>query len=187
MLYGLAALIAAPGLLVRGSWAETAPKRPASFEIKAVPFVKQRRDWCGPAALASVLQFHGDKITQEQIAAEIYLPKRGTLDLDLLLFARQRGFQAVAATGSPEQLKDAVAGSLPVICQVEKRDSLGARTHFVVVYGYDDAKQTFRLHDGTKGAVLVRQAAFQEAWRRGGQWMLVVRPKPKAADDHAAP
>lgn len=186
-LYGLIAVVAAMGLPARALVEETGPKRPVSFEIKGVPFVKQRRDWCGPAALASVLQFHGEKITQEQIAAEITLPRRGTLNLDLLLFARRRGFEAAASAGTAERLKETVAGGLPVICQTEVRDSLGSRTHFVVVYGYDDAKQSYRVHEGTRGAVSVRQAAFQEGWRKGAWWMLVVRPKPKAAPSDAGP
>lgn len=173
------AVLTAAALPAAGA-ADSGPKRPLRFEIKGVPFVKQRPDWCGPAALASVLQYHGEKLTQQQIAAEIYLPRRGTLNLDLLLFARRRGFVAAAPKGNPQLLKATLADGIPAICQVERRDLFGRRTHFVVVYGYDDTKRIYRLHQGTKGSVSVRQPAFEKAWKRGNHWMLTVRPKPKA-------
>jgi ABC-type bacteriocin/lantibiotic exporter with double-glycine peptidase domain len=172
--------------LARVFAADDTPKRPARFEIEGVPFVKQRSNWCGPAALASVLQYHGEKITQEEIAAAIYLPGRGTLNVDLLLFARRRGYLAAMHKGSSELLKETVAAGLPVICQVEKRDLLGKRTHFVVVYGYDDEKETYRLHQGTKGAVSVKQPAFEKPWARSSRWMLIVQPKPEAEGDDAS-
>jgi len=172
--------------LGRAPAAADAPKRPSRFEIQGVPFVKQRGDWCGPAALASVLQYHGEKITQEQIASEIYLPRRGTLNLDLLLFARRRGFPAAAQSGTADLLKETVAAGIPLICQVEREGRHARRTHFVVVYGYDDAQKTYRLHQGTEGSVAVSQEAFEKAWKPDDHWMLIVRPKPKAEASDAA-
>jgi ABC-type bacteriocin/lantibiotic exporter with double-glycine peptidase domain len=180
---GIAALVCAA--VLGGAVAAEEGKRPERFEIEGVPFVKQQRDWCGPAALASVLQYRGERITQKEIAEAIYLPGRGTLNVDLLLFARRRGYAAAMENGTAERLKETIAAGSPVICQVERRRGSRRLTHFVVVYGYDDAKQAYRLHQGSRGAVWVGQEAFEKAWARGARWMLIVGPKPEQDDEDA--
>ncbi len=166
-----------------------AGKLPAAAEIKAVPFVKQQGDWCGPAALASVLQFYGEKVSQEEIAREIYLSGvRATLNLDLLLYARGKGYVAEAGEGGLAKLKEEIAAGRPVICLEKERFALSSRNHFVVVFGYDEKAKTFRLHSGSKGNVKRGYDAFDKAWKKGDRWRLTIsgkqeKPPEKAADE----
>lgn len=107
---------------------------PKTHTIPDVPLVAQTADWCGPAALAAVLQYHGEEITPDQIAQEVYLPDyRGALNLDLLLYARRRGFEAWAGEGSVHRITGAVCRNRPVICMVRRGNPLAQRNHFLVV------------------------------------------------------
>jgi len=59
------------------------------FYIKDVPFFPQTRYYCGPASLASVMNYYGLSVTEEEIAKEIYITKlSGTLPMDILRYAR---------------------------------------------------------------------------------------------------
>jgi hypothetical protein len=61
----------------------------------------------GAGALAAVLQYHGEQMNAQEIADAIYLPGfRGSLNLDLLVFARSRGYEAWAGEGSAGKLMD---------------------------------------------------------------------------------
>ena len=43
--------------------------------VENVPFVKQKDKFCGPAAMASVMQFYGQNIDQDEIGQEVYIPE----------------------------------------------------------------------------------------------------------------
>ncbi len=74
--------------------------------LSEVPFFAQEDHYCGPAALASVLNFYGRELSQEEIAKSIYLPQvKGALNLDLLLYARKQGFEAEIINFDLESLK----------------------------------------------------------------------------------
>ena len=52
-----------------------AGSEPQDVYIENVPFVKQKDKYCGPSAMASVLQFHGQYIDRDEIAGVIYIPE----------------------------------------------------------------------------------------------------------------
>ena len=83
LLWIIAAAVAA-GLVRSESPPQSArPTIPAAYRIHGVPFAEPHRDWCGPAALAAVLQYHGEDVNARQIADDIHLPHyRGALTLD---------------------------------------------------------------------------------------------------------
>jgi ABC-type bacteriocin/lantibiotic exporter with double-glycine peptidase domain len=157
---------------------------PPSHTIRGVPLADYRANWCGPAALAAVLQFYGVSVTAADIAKEIYLPGyRGTLNLDLLLYARKAGFDVWAGEGDAEKVKKAVARGRPVICMVRSRGRVVDRNHFVVIRGYDSLRRTWLLDDGTGKEVARRMLDFEKDWRDCGHWMLVVEGrKPTPAE-----
>ncbi|HEU5393942.1 MAG TPA: C39 family peptidase, partial [Candidatus Methylomirabilis sp.] len=82
---------------------------PEAGRILPVPFFPQEEYQCGPAAVASVLAYWGIAAEPAAIAEAIYLPRlRGTLSLDLLLYAEQRGLRAVLLPQSADALKVAL-------------------------------------------------------------------------------
>lgn len=165
------------------------PSPPAAHHIRGVPLAEVREDWCGPAALAAVLQFHGEKVAAADIAADIMLPGyHGSLNLDLLLWARKHGMDVWAENATEAKLKRAVAGDRPVICLVRRRGRIADRNHFVIVRGYDDNRRTWLVDDGGGEERARPMDAFDSDWAALGRWMMVVegrKPAPPPAGDHA--
>jgi len=159
---------------------------PAVHRIAGLPFAEQRKDWCGPAVLAAVLSYHGEKVAAADIARDIYLPGyRGALNLDLFLWAKKRGLAAWAGAGSEERIRQEVGRDRPVICMVRRRGRLADRNHFVILRGYDRPRQLWLVDNGTGKEEQVRFADFDHNWRECGRWMLVVQggspsPQPEA-------
>jgi ABC-type bacteriocin/lantibiotic exporter with double-glycine peptidase domain len=181
-LTGVLALAIALALGHGGSLVRT---RPPAYHITGVPLAEVGSErglyWCGPAALAAVLRFHGEEVTAPQIAKDIYLPGyRGTLNLDLMLWARRRGLQVWAGSGAPDEIRRAVSRDRPVICMVRRRARLADRNHFVIVRGYDDRRAIGLLDEGTGAERTAPMEAFERDWQECGHWMMVVEGKKPA-------
>jgi ABC-type bacteriocin/lantibiotic exporter with double-glycine peptidase domain len=154
-----------------------------SYHIAGVPLAESRRDECGPSALAAVLQYHGERVSAADIGREIDLPGyHGALNLDLLLWARTRGYPAWAGEGSVGSLQQALARGLPVICMVRRRGRAVDRNHFVVVRGYDNERQEWFVDEGKGGEETVGAGDFARDWAECGRWMLVVEGRREGAD-----
>lgn len=155
-----------PGIEARGHY------------IQSVPFYPQTESTCGPAALAQVLAFRGRPVTVGNIADKVYLPQlRGTLPMDLEEYAREAGFTAHSAAGTPDAVKDTIRKDIPVICLLDLGFSLYRKPHYVTAVGFDDEKQCMIVHDGLQPNRLMDYDDFRAAWDRAGRWMLVVTPK----------
>jgi hypothetical protein len=67
------------------------PEDPAR-ELATVPFFPQTIHQCGPAALATVLQWSGADATPESLAPQVYIPgRKGSLALELIAATRRAG------------------------------------------------------------------------------------------------
>jgi hypothetical protein len=155
--------------------AELEPAR-AHF-LSEVPFFAQEDHYCGPAALASVLDFYGKELSQEEIAESIYIPQvKGTLNLDLLLYARKQGFEAEILNCDLERLKQEISGGHPLIVFLNLGGSLYPIRHYAVVVGYDDTQQVIVIHSGKRKNQLISYKKFQNAWKKTGYWCLLILP-----------
>jgi len=160
----------------------TKPPPPPIHSIAEVPLVERNTNWCGPAALAAVLQYHREQISAKEIADEVYLPEyRGSLNLDLLVYARKRGFKVSAGAGTAGKMKQAVAQDRPVICMVRRGNVVARRNHYVVVRGYDSERGVWFLDSGNGEEEMFANADFEREWRECGHWMLVVEGKEMTA------
>lgn len=121
------------------------------FQIPSVPFIEQKDDFCGPASLAMVMNFYGTKVTQEEIAKEIYSPElKGTLSMELVLYPIQKDFEAEMYNGNLNDLKQKIRARFPLIVSVKEREDTD-RTHYMVVWGYDDKdKKILQTRDAGK-------------------------------------
>lgn len=148
--------------------------------IEQVPFYEQGEGSCGPAALASVLGYWGRPQPIEQIRAAVYSPRlRGSLPMDLERHARASGMRVFSASGTLDALRVAVRSDEPVICLLDLGFWVFSQPHYVVVIGFDDARQTLAVHDGVTPGRIMAAAAFDRAWSRAGRWMMVIRPGEK--------
>ncbi len=145
--------------------------------ISDVPFFPQSKYQCGPAALANVLNYYGCRVTPDEIAEEIYNKRfKGTLSIDLTLFARRMGFNASAFKGSISDLKDYISKERPLIVFQDLGYPLLPVRHFSVVIGYDDAKGILVLHSGKRSNKVISYERFLRSWAKMDYWTLLILP-----------
>lgn len=152
---------------------------PTSYKIEGVPRIKQLHNYCGPAALASVLQFEGEKSTQEDVGKCVYDPVGcATNGADMLLYARDKGYASYSWNSSIADAKKKIAEGVPVVVLQENstRDTSG---HFRVLTGYDDAKGKFYLMDPYYDPQEMSYTDCEKLWRPMGYWAMIVVPKDK--------
>ncbi len=142
-------------------------------EIGGVPFIRQDSQYCGPAALASVLSYYGAPVDQKVIGSRVYNEKlQGALITDLERYARDAGFETKSGRGTVEELKAEIDHGRPVIVLVDRGFWVLSRTHYLVVFGYDD--EGFTAHDGFTAAQRYRYDSFRDMWEKMGNAYLLV-------------
>lgn len=150
--------------------------------IDGVPFFPQSRYQCGPASLAAVLNFYGDLIRPETISNEIYRQDiRGTVSLDLVLFARQHGFDARWFQGELRSIKTAIDKGKPIIVMVDKGIGFIRAYHFMVVIGYGE--EVIIVNSGKSMAKQILWKTFSTEWKKTQNWMMLVTPKSMSLED----
>jgi len=152
----------------------------------AVPFVPQKPEHCGPAALAMVAHYYGNRATQDDIAAAIHeRGLRGVLTTDLAAHAQRLGFWSRAYRGDIADLRQKIADGVPLILHTR----FGDREHFLVAIGADKFKRTITVHTDTRPELELPEEELLRHWERSGRWALLVCPPERAtwrlsADEH---
>jgi ABC-type bacteriocin/lantibiotic exporter with double-glycine peptidase domain len=148
----------------------------SSKVIKNVPFIKQEDQFCGPAALESLLRFYGTPVDQREIAKEVYTPKlRGALITDMEYFARKMRYKTDIRNGSIDELVSFIDSGVPLIVLVDLGNAVISVPHYYVVYGYDKKRRLFFIHTGNKGNQEIGFDRLDSEWKRMNRLMLVIR------------
>jgi ABC-type bacteriocin/lantibiotic exporter with double-glycine peptidase domain len=144
--------------------------------IQNVPFVRQRDKFCGPAAMASVMNFYGQNISQDQIAKEVYSPElKGALISDMENFARKMGYNASTVNGDENTLISLVDEGIPSIILVDLGIWVVSVPHYYVVYGYDKSNETFIINTGFTSNKKINFEDLDKEWEKMNKLMLIVR------------
>jgi tetratricopeptide (TPR) repeat protein len=139
----------------------------------SVPFIAQKPDYCGPAALAMLADYYGHKVSQDEIAAAIYLPEiRGTLTADLANYAARFNLWVRQYRGTQADLRQKLAADVPMIVL----GKFGQNWHYFVVLGFDDFDQTVLVHSDSRPGLKVLQDNFFRYWNNADRWTLLVCP-----------
>lgn len=150
---------------------------PQPVELATVPFFPQEEFQCGPAALATVLQWSGIGVTPEQLAPQVYLPERqGSLQLELIGAARRHGRIPYVLQPQLESLLAEIASGNPVLILQNLSLSWAPRWHYAVVVGFDLKRDRVLLRSGPIERHEVPFKVFERTWRRGDYWALVALP-----------
>jgi ABC-type bacteriocin/lantibiotic exporter with double-glycine peptidase domain len=170
-------MTAATGCAHASLW-KTAGKLPADTVVLPVKAQRQVDNRCGPNALAMALNATGDPIGESAIAAAILNPRvDATLSIDLLLFARQRGFPADFERGSAARLIELVSsGEAPILLLNLEPGApwpLKGRPlwHYVVVYGFSRSRGLVLIQSGI-GPKSMPLAMLDRLWKPGGFWLM---------------
>lgn len=156
-------------------------KRPAaSAYIEGVPFFSQNEYMCGPAALASVMGYHGQTAGMIDVAKEVYSVKlKGTLPMDLLIYAKGKGFEAKYYRGSLEDLKASLERKEPLILFLNLGYSFYPVGHYVVAVGMSEDRSVVFAHSGTEKEKAFAVKELDRAWSKTGYSTLQVKPKAR--------
>lgn len=147
-----------------------------SEKVENVPFYSQLSYQCGPASLAGVLNFYGEAETPDKIARAIFRDNiRGTVTLDMVLYAREKGFSARWYSGSPHDIQCAVDGGVPLIVMVDLGVANLSKYHYMVVVGYEPGGVI--VNSGKEREKLMLWDRFLSPWKRTKCWTLRIEPK----------
>lgn len=153
--------------------------------IDKVPFIKQNPDYCGPASLAMIFNFWGMHISQKEIAQEIYFPElKGTLSIELVLYAIKRDFEAEMYRGNLQDLREKIMTGFPLIVSHRTKKE-NNRVHYLVAWGFDDNKEIVYVHSGTKRNLRIDYQTFLKRWDWADNLTFFVHPKNKNAPSNS--
>lgn len=163
---------------------------PNASVVENVPMQKWDIKSCGAGALSTVLQHYGDPTTMEDWQATLPKTRGGVMSIDLVLAARQKGFDAKLVTGDADLIEAELRDGNPVILMLQVIQTPGREYdffHYVVIDGYDPMKDLVRVQFGDARARWTTLARLRSAWK-GTQnaTILIHRGDPNAAALRAA-
>jgi len=147
-------------------------------ELRTARVVMQQYDFsCGAAAVATLLSFHYDRPTGEQVifksmfdrGDQATIRERGFSMLDMKTYLEALGYHA---DGFRLQLDRLKAIGVPVITLVD----INGYKHFVVVKGMDDGRVL--VGDPAYGASVMERDYFESIW---SGTVLAIRDRPQEA------
>jgi len=146
------------------------------FYLK-VPYIRQVRNYCGPAALASVFRYWKHPVDQYELASEFRpFPRKGLSGAQLKQLATKRHFLAYSFVGSEEVLLRHLRKGRPLILALSTSELLNLN-HYVILVGWDEDQMEWILHDPADGAYQRLAAAkLLEQWSKLDNWTLLVVP-----------
>lgn len=180
----LAGLFSALLLLALSGCAGSPPGPPARFaaqtgdtELIGTPFHPDTDNYCGPAALATVLGWSGVDITPEALVGDLFLPARGgSLQPEIVARARRADRLAYPIEGGLPTLSREVAAGHPVLVLQNLALNWWPFWHYAVVIGIDHERDELVLRSGPRARHRVGNDVFDRTWARGGRWALVATP-----------
>lgn len=153
---------------------------PNCYRIDGVQRVKQFTNYCGPAALTSVLCYEGENITQDIVGKSVYDAASGSTNgADMLLYARDKGYAAYSWDSSISDVKKKIATGAPVIV-LQQNSVVDTSGHYRVLTGYDDAQSKFYVMDPYYDNITeLSYKDCDKLWKSMGYWALVIVPAKK--------
>ncbi len=144
--------------------------------IEGVPFFRQEAYQCGPSSLAGVLNYWGTKVSPEEIADDIYSKSaRGTLDVDMVLYAERGGLYANQYKGNWEDLRQSIDKGYPVIVLVDYGFLVYQAYHYMNIIGYNE--RGIIADSGSDRHKFIPRKDFIRSWQKTDFWTLLITPE----------
>jgi hypothetical protein len=152
------------------------PGIPTRAMVENVPFYAQDELQCGPASLAMALNWSGVSVEPADLTSEVYTPGlKGSLQNSLISSTRRHGRVAYPISGA-EPLMTEISAGHPVIVLVNLAFYWYPQWHYAVVIGYDQEQEEVILHSGLTAREVISFWTFNNTWKRGDYWGLIVLP-----------
>ncbi|MCP4077834.1 MAG: PA2778 family cysteine peptidase [Gammaproteobacteria bacterium] len=156
---------------------ESPPDIPSYVELESAPFYPQRDYQCGPAALATVINFHKPETTPDSLVPQIYIPElKGTLQIEMLAASRRLNRLAIEQDGQLTSILKEVANGNPVLVMQNLGFEGYPYWHYAVVIGYDLDKREIILRSGEIKRLVRPFSVFERTWQRSKFWSVIVVP-----------
>lgn len=151
------------------------PFSPRQVELTDVPFFPQTEYQCGPAALATVMQYRGIAIEPEALTEQVYIPeKQGSLQVEMVAAARRQGLIPYLLAPQLNDLLTEVAAGNPVLVMQNLGYNWKPFWHYAVVVGFDLDSQQVILRSGTNERWETTLKTFERTWARSEHWAVVI-------------
>jgi predicted negative regulator of RcsB-dependent stress response len=153
---------------------------PTASVIPNVPTQRWGIESCGAGSLSTVLQHYGDATTM--LTWDTTLPKTrgGVLTIDMLIAARNAGFDAQLVTGTPAIVGEELRLGRPVILMLQVVDSPGHHYdffHYIVADGIDPEHGLVRTQFGDGQGRWTTFDRLEKAWSGGGRAAILIHPR----------
>ncbi len=159
---------------LRSAWPDGVPR---AVELRDVVFHPQTEYQCGPAALSTVLDAAGRKVSPDDLARDVYLPaRRGSLQVEMLAAPRRHGLIGWQIPARMDALLREVAAGNPVLVLQDLGIWPVQQWHYAVVVGFDYEAGELYLRSGTTRREALPFTIFELTWKRGDYWAMVVVP-----------
>jgi tetratricopeptide (TPR) repeat protein len=152
----------------------------SAMTVPDMPMQKWGIESCGAGSLSTVLQHYGDTTSMAAWDAQLSKTRGGVLTIDLLLAARQKGYDAQIITADRSAIENELRQNRPVILMLKVIDSLLGRDldffHYVVADGIDSERGLIRTQFGDGRGRWVTFDRLEKAWAGGGHAAILIKP-----------
>jgi tetratricopeptide (TPR) repeat protein len=161
----------------------------AAVTIPNVPMLRWGIESCGAGSLSTVLQHYGETTTMEQWDASLPKTRGGVMTIDMLIAARQKGFEAKLATGDRASIEAELSAGRPVILMLKVIDVLGRNYdffHYIVADGIDREHGLIRTQFGDGRGRWLSFQKLEKPWSGGGHAAIFIHPRTQDESLRAA-
>jgi hypothetical protein len=145
--------------------------------VRDVPFYPQEKFMCGPAALTSLLNYYSFGYDLDEVTSAVFEEKiNGTLLMDMLIYAKLKGFNAQVYNSGPYDLKARLKKKNPMILFLNLGTKKKPVGHYIVAIGFDDETATVIAHSSLIQAQIFPYRSIMADWKKTGYSALLITP-----------
>lgn len=152
-----------------------------------VPFVAQKKNACGAASLAMVMQYwasqrgasHARAASAARIEASLDPHAKGISNKAMTAYLNANGYRAFAFAGKWQDLRENLTNGRPLIVALGPAEGKGP-LHYVVAAGIDWVHDFVFVNDPAQRKMMrTARGEFENEWKMTGNWTLLAVPLEK--------